>query len=147
MTTPVRRITLRSAAGQAPREVPRWVGPASWLVAPLLLAAMLGTFVLIRKAPEGVFTLFIAAVCAVPVIWGLVSILFPASPDRRCPECGELGLEAMSELELHGVRCTDCGYEDESVGTWIFAEERDAPLEPLVIASRKSPSSPATDPR
>ena len=39
------------------------------------------------------------------------------------------------------------GYEDESVGTWKFAEERDAALEPLVMASRQSSSSSTTAPR
>lgn len=140
MSSQVRRIVLEQPSrpgADSGRSLPRWVGPASWLVAPLFLTAVIGGLVLLRRGPDGLFTTVLVGVAAVPVLWGLISMLFPAYPDRRCMECGELGLVPLSEVELHGVRCTECGHVDETVGTWKFAEERDAPLEPLVIASRK----------
>ncbi|MFT7486553.1 MAG: DNA-directed RNA polymerase subunit RPC12/RpoP [Candidatus Paceibacteria bacterium] len=134
VSSEIRKVNL--ADRQPLPTVPRYIGVASWLVAPILLAAVIGGLILLRKEPAGVFAVILGIVCGAPVVWGLISMLFPAYPDRRCPECKELGLESMSDQELHGVRCSECGFTDETLSTWKFAEERGQTLEPLVIAKR-----------
>lgn len=143
----VKRIVLPEP-GQASdarhSSAPRWMEGAAWLVAPLLLLAVGGGLWLLRAGPAGLFTGLLVLVCAVPVVWGLVSIFFPASPDRRCPACRELKLEAIQDGQLRGLRCAGCGYLDPDASAWMFAEEGDSPLEPLVLESRREtpPSSP-----
>lgn len=115
---------------------PAWIRGASWLAAPLVLAAVVGAFALLRQGPEALFTIILVAACALPLLWLFVSIALPAASDRKCPECGVQGLERLSEEDLHGVRCTHCGFEDEHASAWKFAEEGDQALEPFVLRDR-----------
>jgi DNA-directed RNA polymerase subunit RPC12/RpoP len=119
---------------------------ASWLAGPLILAAVLGAFVLLRRGPETLFSGVLIAICGAAVLWLLVSILSPAKPDRKCPECGNLALERMSEDALHGLRCTRCGFEDEQASAWKFAEEGERALEPFVLQNRRG-DGPAANSR
>jgi len=132
--------TLRLAPPTRP--APRWIGGASWLVAPLLLAAAVGTLVLLRAEPKAFFGILLGAVVLVPIAWGLVSVFFPAYPDRRCPECRELAVAPLESRELHGLRCEACGWRDASASAWKFVEEGDAPLEPLVAQASERRSTP-----
>lgn len=133
----VTRITLDAPSPEARSQpAPRWVGRLAWFVAPVLLLAVGAAFVLVRTQPAAVFTAILVVVFLAPFIWGLVSVLSPAYADRKCPDCGELTVEALSEDDLHGVHCTSCGYVDRDASAWKFAEERDQPLEPLVLEGR-----------
>jgi len=137
----VTRITLDVPSSEArpqarPQPTPRWLGRLAWVVAPVLLLAVGAAFVLLRTQPAAFFTTVLVVVFLAPFAWGLVSVLFPAYADRKCPECGELSVEALSEEDLHGVHCTACGYVDRDASAWKFAEERDQPLEPFVLESR-----------
>ena len=93
------------------------------------------------------FWAFGIALFVLPFLWGLVSVLFPAYPDRKCPDCGELTVEALSEQDLHGIQCTSCGYVDRDASAWKFAEERGEPLEPYVLERRVTArTAPETTP-
>lgn len=146
----VKRIVLPDQPGAPSARtapLPRWIEGASWLVAPLLLLAVVGAFALMRWAPSGLFTALIALVCAIPVVWAIVSVFFPAAPDRRCPECHALSLEPITEGELRGLRCTACEFVDTSASTWKFIEEGDRPLEPIILEARPpSTLSPSNRP-
>jgi hypothetical protein len=121
-------------------RAPGWIEKASWLVAPLILGAIVVGLLLVRFAPGEFFTILLVLVGAVPIVWILTSVFFPAHPDRRCPDCTRQTLEPIREQELTGLRCSSCGYTDIDASTWKFVEEGDRPLEPLVLDSR-SPSS------
>ena len=135
----VTRITLAEPREQAKAQpAPRWVGRLAWVVAPVLLVAVGASFLLLRTQPAAFFATILTIVFVLPFLWGLVSVLFPAYPDRKCPDCGELTVEALSEEDLHGIPCTSCGYVDRDASAWKFAEERDEPLEPYVLERRVS---------
>jgi hypothetical protein len=141
MEPDVRRIHLKDPeASREPAEVPvpGWVRFAGWFVPPIFLGVVLGTLVLLRRGPDEFFITILAVTVSMPVVWGLVSLFFPAYADRRCPECNELALESMDVDSPTGLECGACGYVDETAGAWKFAEERDAPLEPMVLKSRQS---------
>ena len=141
MDSEVRRIRLADPVDPklAPQaKPPAWTRAASWLIGPAFLVVIIGAVVLIRNGPEQLFTVVIAGVVLLPVLWGIVSMLFPAYPDRRCPECNELALETMADDALYGLSCTACGHVDDTATAWKFLEERDNPLEPLVIKSREN---------
>jgi Zn ribbon nucleic-acid-binding protein len=133
----VTRITLDEPRRAPPR--PGAAPPArrlGWLVAPLLILAVAGGFVLVRVQPQVFFTALLVVLFVLPFVWGLVSVFFPAYADRRCPECGALAVEALAEDDLHGIRCAACGFVDRDASAWKFAEERDEALEPYVLQER-----------
>jgi len=47
-------------------------------------------------------------------LWVLISVFWPAAPDRRCPRCRRAGLVKI-ERGAPGVRCTLCGFCDENL--------------------------------
>lgn len=141
MDSEVRRIQLPDPADPKqvnPGKPPAWTRWASWLIGPVFLCVVLGAVVLLRSNPEQLFTVVIAIVFALPILWGGISLFFPAHPDRRCPECNELALETTADDALYGLTCSACGHVDETATAWKFLEERDAPLEPLVIKAREN---------
>ncbi len=137
MSPQVTRITLDEPR-RAPRRpgASRLAGRLGWLVAPLLILAVAGGFVLVRVQPQVFFTALLVVLFVLPFVWGLVSVFFPAYADRRCPECGALAVEALAEDDLHGIRCAACGFVDRDASAWKFAEERDEALEPYVLQER-----------
>jgi Zn ribbon nucleic-acid-binding protein len=141
MDSPVRRIQLpdpNDPKSVAPGKPPAWTQLASWLIGPAFFAVVIGAVLLIRNGPEQLFNVVIAGVFLLPLTWGVISLLSPAHPDRRCPECNELALEMVAEDALYGLSCTACGHVDDTATAWKFLEERGNPLEPLVIKSRKN---------
>jgi len=134
----VTRITLDeprpAATGSA--TVPRAARRLGWLVPPLLILAIGGGLLLVRLQPEAFFTTLLVVLFVLPFAWGIVSVFFPAYADRKCPDCGAMAVEALAEDDLHGIRCTSCGYEDRDASAWKFAEERDEALEPYVLQER-----------
>jgi Zn ribbon nucleic-acid-binding protein len=145
----VTRITL-DEPGTQPERRPRTTRLAArmgWLVAPLLMVSVGSAFVLVRMQPQGFLTALLVVLFVLPFVWGLVSVFFPAYADRRCPDCGALAVEALAEDDLHGIRCTSCGYEDREASAWKFAEERDEALEPYVLQERgrEAPHRPASE--
>ena len=46
--------------------------------------------------------------------WTLISVLSPAVPDRKCPQCGGNGLVKIRRGEP-GVCCELCGFRDEAM--------------------------------
>ncbi len=141
MESPVRRIRLNDP--EAPQQpvaapAPGWLRFAGWFVPPIFLGVTLGTLVLLRRGPDEFFVGVLSITFALPVVWGLISVFFPAYADRRCPECKGLTLDSIADDALYGLSCSACGYVDESATAWKFAEERDAPLEPMVLKSRQS---------
>jgi len=132
----VRKIVVDAPGKSAQGAPPRWIGRASWLVAPLFLGAVLGALVLLRLGPESLLRGFLVAVCALPLVWVFVSIFYPASADRRCPSCHEESLVRTRLDDLQGLHCTRCGFADEHASSWKFAEEGEEALEPFVLRDR-----------
>jgi hypothetical protein len=115
------------------RSVARWTG---WLVAPLMLAAVALAGLLVLRLPFGVFGKCLAVLFALPFLWILVSVLWPARADRTCPRCGGAGLRRIDPGTTHGVACSACGWRDEGESAWLLAEE-EGPLEEIVLAQRR----------
>lgn len=109
---------------------------AGWLVPPVALAAVaLGVWLGLRRPPL-LFALLAGAFLLVPVLWVLVSALWPGKADRRCPACGKDALRRLDPQATTGLLCTACGLRDESASAWLLAEEEGPPLEELVLAQR-----------
>jgi DNA-directed RNA polymerase subunit RPC12/RpoP len=119
-----------------------WCAPALFL-----LAVALGVAIVLRR-PLSLFAGVLAALAAVPVGWVIVSALWPARAERRCPACGKDALQRLDERATHGLVCRACGHRDESASAWLLAEE-EGPLEEIVLAERgrKRPAAPVDSPR
>ena len=99
---------------------------AGWFAPPLfLLAVLAGAWVAFAR-PESPFALVIAGLAFVPATWVLVSALWPATADRRCPACGKSELERLDKDAAHGLRCRACAWRDEHASAWLLAEEEGA---------------------
>jgi hypothetical protein len=109
-----------------------WLG---WLVAPIALAA-LGTGLWLALERPRPLALGLAGLgLGVPILWVLVSALWPGRAERNCPACRRAGLVRMSSSTTVGIRCTQCGWCDESASAWLLAEE-EGTLEKVVLAQR-----------
>jgi len=127
------------------RRLPRgllWCAPAF-----LLLAVAVGVAIVLQR-PLSLFAGVLAALAAVPVGWVIVSALWPARAERRCPACGKDALRRLDERTTHGLVCRACGFRDESASAWLLAEE-EGPLEEIVLSQRgrKVPTGPVDSPR
>ena len=100
----------------------------------LLLGVATGVAIVLRR-PLSLFAGVLAALAAVPVGWVIVSALWPARAERRCPACGKDALRRMDERATHGLACRACGFRDESASAWLLAEE-EGPLEEIVLSER-----------
>ncbi|HEX6881728.1 MAG TPA: hypothetical protein VF530_00025 [Planctomycetota bacterium] len=107
----------------------------AWLVPGLMLAAVLVGVLLVRGGSSAWFGAVALALGIVPAGWVLVSALFPARAERRCPACGQDALARRSPDATHGLRCLACGWADETASAWLLAEE-EGPLEHIVLAER-----------
>jgi hypothetical protein len=130
------------------------------LVAPLCLVAIVLGARLVLGVDAAVFGWTLLVLFAAAFGWMIVSVFFPASADRSCPECGEAGLERMDPAGLRGVRCSRCGWEDRDASAFLIAESEGeiessilrerARRRESVAARKSSPASerlPAEDPR
>jgi len=99
-----------------------------------LLAVALGVWIVFHR-PLSLFVGVLAALAAVPVGWVMVSALWPARAERRCPACNADALERIDRRASHGLVCRACGHRDESASAWLLAEE-EGTLEEMVLAER-----------
>jgi Zn ribbon nucleic-acid-binding protein len=106
-----------------------------WFVAPIALVAVgVGLWLALRR-PLVLFWCLLAGLVLVPVGWTLVSALWPGKAERNCPACRKDALARMDSSSTVGIRCTACGWRDESASAWLLAEE-EGPLEEVVLAQR-----------
>ncbi|MDP6539904.1 MAG: hypothetical protein QF903_04950 [Planctomycetota bacterium] len=136
MSARVSKITL----APPPQEPPVLPGPAlspraSWFLPPLFLAATAAGVALVLRGPDALFGWALAAVFGTGFAWLGISIFFPPTVDRSCPRCGEEALERLDPEATHGIRCTRCGLRDETLSSFLLAEE-EGPLEDIVMAER-----------
>jgi len=99
-----------------------------------LFAVALGVWIVFRR-PLSLFVGVLASLAAVPVGWVMISALWPARAERRCPACGANALERIDRQKSHGLVCRACGHRDESASAWLLAEE-EGTLEDMVLAER-----------
>ena len=106
-----------------------------WLLPPgMVLAVAVGAWI-VRGQPLGVLGYVLAAMLLIPLAWVVISALWPASADRKCPACGRDSLVRMSEESTMGLECRSCNWRDESASSWFLAEE-EGPLEDVVMLQR-----------
>jgi predicted RNA-binding Zn-ribbon protein involved in translation (DUF1610 family) len=119
-----------------------------WFVPAILLLAVAAGVAIVFSRPLALFAGVLAALAAVPVGWVIVSALWPARAERRCPACGKDALRRLDERATQGLVCQACGYRDESASAWLLAEE-EGPLEEIVLEERgrKLPAGPVDSPR
>jgi hypothetical protein len=108
---------------------------AGWFVPPVLLLAVLLGAGIARRGPFSLFGLVLLALALVPALWVLVSALWPARAERRCPACGRDGLARASPRSTVGLVCRACGWRDDEASSWTLAEE-EGPLEDVVLEQR-----------
>lgn len=113
------------------RPHPRWL----WLAPVFFLGAVLGGVALARLDLRNLFGVVLVALGAVPLLWVLVSALWPARAERTCPACGGVHLERLDPRSTHGLACRGCGWRDEAASAWLLAEE-EGPLEEIVLEQR-----------
>jgi hypothetical protein len=99
-----------------------------------LLAIGAGALVL-RQDPRGLFLIAFGILLAAGLGWVLVSSLWPAKVDRRCPSCGRTSVRAMRTDRLLGLECAGCGWRDEQASAFLWLEEH-GPLEDVVLKHR-----------
>ena len=116
----------------APRQSFEKVG---WLVPPIaLLAILAGTWLALRR-PAALSWILLGTLVLVPAGWVLLSALWPASAERRCPACRKDTLVRLDPATAVGLCCSACDWRDESASAWLLAEE-EGPLEELVLRQR-----------
>lgn len=109
-----------------------------------LLAAATISILFIMRRPSGLFVWVAGAGFAILFLWVVISTLWPARADRTCPECGREELERLDSETTHGLRCSACGWQDESLSSWLLAEE-EGPLEATVLQQRRGATPPPGD--
>src|SRR6202008_2848728 len=82
---------------------------AGWFIGPTMLLATICAILLVVRGPDRAFGVAVALLIAVALAWMLVSVFWPATPDRTCAACGREGLKRLDPASTHGVLCTECG--------------------------------------
>lgn len=95
----------------------------SWLIAPLLLAAVGAGALFVFRGPDHIFGIAFGLVLGLGFLWVLVSTLFPSKPDRCCPACGRESLVRLDATSTQGVTCSACSWSDETLSSFYMAEE------------------------
>ncbi len=113
-----------------------WQRHLAWATPLGMLAAIGLALKLALDPPENLTGVVLGGLGAAMLLWIVVSVLWPARADRRCPACGKDGIVRIDEDEVVGIECTECGYRDEEVSAWFLAEE-EGPLEEIVLRDRK----------
>ena len=106
----------------------------AWCAPALFLGAVLVALWIVLARPP-LFGVVLALLVVVPAGYALVSALWPARAERRCPGCGADALARSDPRSTVGLRCTACSWSDDSASAWLLAEE-EGPLEELVLAAR-----------
>src|SRR5262245_48987337 len=124
----------------------RWVG---WLAPLVLLTAVLCGAGVAIAGPTALFWVVAVALVVLPAAWLVISALFPARAERRCPACHRVELARLDRKSTVGLVCRSCGWRDATASSWLIAEEEGRPLEEIVLTQRgRSPgSSPVDSPR
>jgi len=119
-----------STRGSSWRRLALWTAPL-WM-----LAAVVAGLLVALDPPSGLPELVLGLGGIVMVAWIAISVLWPARADRSCPACRQDALVRLDPDDAVGVRCTACGFRDETQSAWILAEE-EGPLEGIVLEERK----------
>lgn len=106
-----------------------------WLMGPLLLVVGIVAVILVTQGEAALFGWTIGVFFSVGLGWVLVSSLFPAEPDRTCPECSGETLVRIDPLSTRGIRCVSCGFRDEDASSFLMAEQEGS-LEPAILMER-----------
>jgi ribosomal protein L37AE/L43A len=101
-----------------------------------MLAAVVCGALLVLRGPDRVFGGALALLIGASIAWILVSVLWPARPDRTCPACGESSLRRMDAGTTRGVVCSACGHRDEAQSSFLMAEEEGATIERIRLEAR-----------
>jgi ribosomal protein L37AE/L43A len=109
---------------------------AAWLIGPLLLCSIGAAIAFVMRGPDQVFGVAFGLVLALGLVWILISALFPASADRRCPQCGRATVIRIDVRVLTGLRCRSCSWRDESASAFVHAEDDGEPFEDAVLRER-----------
>ncbi|MAF67280.1 MAG: hypothetical protein CMJ84_16690 [Planctomycetes bacterium] len=143
MSERITKITLAPPPEQPPVQPVPAISPlASWFLPPLFLASAAAGVALVLHGPDALFGWAMGAVFGTGLAWLAVSILFPPTIDRRCPRCGEEGVERLDRQATHGIHCTRCGLRDETISSFLLAEEEGS-LEEIVMVERGRQPRPA----
>ncbi|MEM7306757.1 MAG: hypothetical protein AAF682_08805 [Planctomycetota bacterium] len=110
----------------------------AWLLPPLFLGAAIAAFLFVRQGPTWIFGWVFGGLFAVVLGWIMTSILWPARADRSCPVCEAEAIERVDVRTTFGRRCRACGWQDETLSTWLLAEEEEDQLENLVLEQRRA---------
>jgi hypothetical protein len=102
-----------------------------------MLLATISAILLVVRGPDRAFAVAVAFLIALSLAWILVSVFWPAAPDRTCPECGRDGLKRLDPASTRGVVCAECGASDAERSSFLFAEEEGGALETLVVGERR----------
>lgn len=125
-----RRTDLDPLSKSSGREPDRVRG--SWLIGPLLLAAVSAGVLFVFRGPDHVFGIAFGLVLGLGFLWILVSTMFPSKPDRTCPQCGQDTLVRLDPKTTRGLTCGACAWTDASASSFYLAED-DGVLQDLVL--------------
>jgi hypothetical protein len=107
-----------------PRNPESRAARLGWLVAPLLLAAVAVSVLVVRGHPELLVGAALVVLFGLVFGWVAVSIFSPAVPDKDCPRCGDARIEPLEADSTQGIRCSGCGFVDPTASSFYLAEEK-----------------------
>jgi hypothetical protein len=107
-----------------------------WIIGPTMLAATVCAVILLRQGLDRTFAWALAALLTTILVWILVSVFWPARPDRTCPTCGSPALRRSDGRTTRGIVCNRCGYEDPDQSSFLIAEDEEGAIESIVIEER-----------
>lgn len=100
-----------------------------------MLGSILCAVVILFMSPRGLWQYVVGAMVVASLAWIAISSLWPGKPERKCPECGREALARKDARSHRGIRCSACGFEDESASSFMMAEE-EGTLEETVLRER-----------
>jgi hypothetical protein len=101
-----------------------------------MLAAVVCGAALVLSGPDPMFVTALSILVGASIAWVLVSVLWPARPDRTCPACGKEELLRMDPGSTRGVACASCGHRDAEQSSFLLAEDDGASLETIRLEER-----------
>jgi len=110
----------------------------------VMLIAAVGAILLVAGGGQRAFGIALAVVVAASLAWMLVSVFWPANPDRTCPSCGRPALRRSDPSTTRGVVCEACGVADPDRSSFLLAEAEDALIEPVEPRDRLPWRGPAS---
>jgi ribosomal protein S27AE len=101
----------------------------------LLIGVGFGVWIT-RQEPRGLLAPILGLGLGLPIVWIVISALWPGKADRLCPRCGSNELARLDPRSTYGLRCGACDYQDDEASGWLLAEEEGA-LEEIVLSQRR----------